>query len=109
MDFFPLLLAALIGAIVWTIARVVRRTNAQIADHLRGTDPRKRTDFALKLAQEVRARADAVRCPHCAGHAFAMLDKEGWWKCETCHQEFEGPAHLPPVEGAPVSGHPTGA
>jgi ribosomal protein L37AE/L43A len=98
----------LVAGIVWSIVRSVRQVNAQIEGKLRGIDPRKREDVARELAAQVRARVNRVKCPKCGGLAFAMLDRDPWWKCDSCNWEFEGPEHLPLPEGVPESGHPTG-
>jgi len=105
---FNLLFAAIVGGVVWFILSAVQRVRDRIALHLRGTDPRKRDELMRDLLTRVRAQADAVKCPRCQGPAFAMLDRDAWWKCEACHREFEGPAHLPAAEGVVASGHPTG-
>jgi ribosomal protein L37AE/L43A len=102
-------IAVLVAAIVWAIVRSVRQVNAQIEGKLRGVDPRKREALMRELAARVRSQANEVRCPRCKGMAFAMLDRDPWWKCDSCNWEFEGPEHLPMPEGVPESGHPTGA
>lgn len=98
----------LVGGIVWAIVRSVRQVNSQIQGKLRGVDPRKREEVARALAAQVRSRVNRVKCPRCGGLAFAMLDRDPWWKCDTCNWEFEGLEHLPMPEGTPESGHPTG-
>jgi len=108
VDYFNLLITALVGVIVWTIIRAVRMTKAEIDGRLRGTDPRQRTDFMLKLATEARASADRVRCPECDGPTFILLGTHHRYECQRCHAEFEGPEHLPALAGTVDSGHPMG-
>jgi len=102
-------IAVLVGAIVWTIVRSLRQVNAQIEGKLRGVDPRKREEVMRELAAQVRSRVNRVKCTRCGSLAYAMLDRDPWWKCDSCNWEFEGPEHLPMPEGASESGHPTGA
>jgi hypothetical protein len=96
---FDIALAVLIVAIVFFIVKAVRQTRAQIDHHLRGTDPRRRDEIARDLAARVREQGDRVRCVRCGGSTFMLLGTENQYRCESCDATFEGPPHLPPVEG----------
>ena len=96
--------AVLIGVIVWTIVRSVRQVKAQIDEKMRGVDPSKREEIARELVTQVRSRVNQIHCPRCRGLAFALLDRDPWWKCDDCNWEFEGPEHLPMPEGASATG-----
>jgi ribosomal protein L37AE/L43A len=98
----------LVGAIVAFIVRAVKQVNAEIEGKLRGVGPHERLDVMREMVARARAQANDVRCPRCQGMAFAMLDRDPWWKCDSCNWEFEGPEHLPLPDGVPESGHPTG-
>ena len=92
IDLFNVTLALLVLVIVAFVVRAVRLTSASISTasrHLNLTRP----DIARRLVEEIRARE--VPCERCGRQTFALLGTEDRYKCETCHFEFQGPAHMP--------------
>ena len=91
-NLFSVFLAVLVVVIIAFIVRAVRLTNASLATaarHLNLTTP----DVARSLVDQIRARE--VPCPRCGHDTFARLGTENRYRCDTCHFDFGGPAHIP--------------
>ena len=92
-DWFTIILAAIVLAVVLFIIKAVRQTKADIDKRLNNVDPAKRNAVAKKLAEHIRNRG--VSCTRCGRQAFALLGTDNQYKCHTCNFEFEGPPHIP--------------
>lgn len=87
LDWFNLILIALVLLIVVFIARAIRKTTGELSQSgLSGEEAR-------RLAEQIRKRD--VRCPQCDRQSSAMLGMKNRYKCDTCNHEFEGPEHMP--------------
>ena len=96
-NWFNMIIAVIVGAIVLFIVKAVRQTKADIDKRLEGVDPAKRNEIAKSLAEKIRSQD--VRCTRCGKQSFALLGTNNQYKCHTCNFEFEGPPHIPDING----------
>ena len=91
-NWFNMILAVIVGAIVLFIVKAVRQTKADIDQRLKDVDPAKRDEVAMKLVE--RMRNQDVSCTRCGRQTFNIAGTTNMYKCHTCNYEFECPTHI---------------
>jgi transposase-like protein len=87
LDWFNLLLLAMVLLVVGFIVFGIRKTLAEVRESgVSGNEAR-------ELAKRIRERD--IRCPRCKGKAFGLLGTKVKYKCHSCNYVFEGPEHIP--------------
>lgn len=89
-DWVNLAFALIVLAIAYSIYRTIKQTRAKIEKKL-GPAP---SEMAMKQLYDQIKNKELPKCPECGGESFAMIDADYKYKCDSCHHEFEGAAHL---------------
>lgn len=91
LDLFYISFAVIVVTVVTVIVRAVRLTKTSLMDASRHVNPADR-GVARRLIEEIRGRD--VPCTRCGHQTSTCLGTDDRYKCDSCHFEFEGPAHM---------------
>ncbi|MGH8015392.1 MAG: hypothetical protein ACREBV_04310 [Candidatus Zixiibacteriota bacterium] len=90
MGWFYLIPTIICLVIAYFIYDAVKKTKTKMEKKL-GPAP---SELAMRQMLEEIKKRDLPKCPRCNCEAFAILETDSKYKCESCQYEFEVVLHI---------------
>ena len=93
MSLFVISIIVITGMFLFIFARAVKQLKSELESRFGGRYPMIPFDNVKKLTEFIRSRN--VICTRCQRQATAILGSGNMYRCDTCHETFTGPPHIP--------------
>ncbi len=93
MSLLLIFICIIAGIFTLIFMRAARQLKSDLEKHFGGRYPMIPFDNVKKLTELIRNRN--VLCTRCKRQASAILGSGNMYRCDTCHETFAGPSHIP--------------